>query len=144
MNDDGGNIKNFAEADIILVGVSRSGKTPTSLYLALQYGIKAANYPITEDDLESEGLPKCLVPYKHKLFGLTIDPAPTPRQSGLGGSLRRLPPRAVARSHARCGWSARPMTGGWPGGGRCRWHRRCWRARQTQQSRAGPVRLSTP
>lgn len=74
MNDDGGNIKNFAEADIILVGVSRSGKTPTSLYLALQYGIKAANYPITEDDLESEGLPKCLVPYKHKLFGLTIDP----------------------------------------------------------------------
>lgn len=74
MNDDGGNIKNYAEADIILIGVSRSGKTPTSLYLALQYGIKAANYPITEDDLESEGLPKCLMPYKHKLFGLTIDP----------------------------------------------------------------------
>ncbi|WP_372762974.1 pyruvate, water dikinase regulatory protein [Pseudoalteromonas sp.] len=74
INDDGSNIKNYSEADIILVGVSRSGKTPTSLYLALQYGIKAANYPITEDDLESEGLPKCLIPYKHKLFGLTIDP----------------------------------------------------------------------
>lgn len=74
MNDDGGNIKNYGEADIILIGVSRSGKTPTSLYLALQYGIKAANYPITEDDLETEGLPKCLIPFKHKLFGLTIDP----------------------------------------------------------------------
>jgi regulator of PEP synthase PpsR (kinase-PPPase family) len=74
MNDDGGNIKNFSEADIILIGVSRSGKTPSSLYLALQYGIKAANYPITLDDLESDALPACLVPYKHKLFGLTIDP----------------------------------------------------------------------
>ncbi|MBQ4833338.1 kinase/pyrophosphorylase [Pseudoalteromonas sp. MMG010] len=74
MNDDGGNIKNFSEADIILIGVSRSGKTPSSLYLALQYGIKAANYPITEEDLDSEGLPTCLLPYKNKLFGLTIDP----------------------------------------------------------------------
>jgi len=73
-NDDGANIKNYAEADIILVGVSRSGKTPTSLYLALQYGIKAANYPLTEDDLETGKLPECLMPYKHKLFGLTIDP----------------------------------------------------------------------
>lgn len=73
-NDDGANISNYAEADIILVGVSRSGKTPTSLYLALQYGIKAANYPITEEDLDSGNLPQCLVAYKHKLFGLTIDP----------------------------------------------------------------------
>ncbi len=73
-NDDGANIKNYAEADIILVGVSRSGKTPTSLYLALQYGIKAANYPLTEDDLERGSLPECLKSYKHKLFGLTIDP----------------------------------------------------------------------
>ena len=73
-NDDGANIKNYSEADIILVGVSRSGKTPTSLYLALQYGIKAANYPLTEDDLERGTLPECLKAYKHKLFGLTIDP----------------------------------------------------------------------
>ena len=73
-NDDGANIKNYSEADIILVGVSRSGKTPTSLYLALQYGIKAANYPLTEDDLERGSLPECLKAYKHKLFGLTIDP----------------------------------------------------------------------
>jgi regulator of PEP synthase PpsR (kinase-PPPase family) len=73
-NDDGANIKDYEKADIILVGVSRSGKTPTSLYLALQYGIKAANYPITDDDLEKGNLPKCLLEHKNKLFGLTIDP----------------------------------------------------------------------
>ncbi|CAM4126513.1 posphoenolpyruvate synthetase regulatory kinase/phosphorylase PpsR [Pseudoalteromonas byunsanensis] len=73
-NDDGANIKDYEQADIILVGVSRSGKTPTSLYLALQYGIKAANYPMTEDDLEKGNFPSCLLPYKHKLFGLTINP----------------------------------------------------------------------
>jgi regulator of PEP synthase PpsR (kinase-PPPase family) len=73
-NDDGVSIKNFDQADIILLGVSRSGKTPTSLYLAMQYGIKAANYPITEDDFASPGLPKALKAHKKKLFGLTIDP----------------------------------------------------------------------
>ena len=73
-NDDGSNLKDYDEADIILVGVSRSGKTPTSLYLALQYGIKAANYPLTEDDLDIMKLPKALQNHKHKLFGLTINP----------------------------------------------------------------------
>ena len=73
-NDDGANIKDYDQADVVLVGVSRSGKTPTSLYLALQYGIKAANYPFTPDDLESGELPRCLQPYKDKLFGLTIEP----------------------------------------------------------------------
>ncbi|MBC3764298.1 posphoenolpyruvate synthetase regulatory kinase/phosphorylase PpsR [Neptunicella marina] len=74
-NDDGVNLKEFGEADIILTGVSRSGKTPTSLYLALQYGIKAANYPFTEDDMQDVlKLPSVLKAYKHKLFGLTIDP----------------------------------------------------------------------
>ncbi|WP_018691709.1 posphoenolpyruvate synthetase regulatory kinase/phosphorylase PpsR [Algicola sagamiensis] len=73
-NDDGANLKDYDEADIILVGVSRSGKTPTSLYLALQYGIKAANYPITEEDLVDTKLPKPLQPHKKKLFGLTISP----------------------------------------------------------------------
>uniref|UniRef100_UPI0038F63C00 kinase/pyrophosphorylase n=1 Tax=Streptomyces brasiliscabiei TaxID=2736302 RepID=UPI0038F63C00 len=56
--------------------VSRCGKTPTSLYLALQFGIRAANYPLTEDDLDEDGplkLPKALAPHRHKLFGLTID-----------------------------------------------------------------------
>jgi len=73
-NDDGSKIKHFDQADIILVGVSRSGKTPTCLYMALQFGIKAANYPLTEEDLGSMNLPEVLKPFKNKLFGLTIDP----------------------------------------------------------------------
>lgn len=72
-NDDGARTTHYDGADIILVGLSRSGKTPTSLYLALQFGIRAANYPLTEDNLDSSNLPKVLQPYRHKLFGLTID-----------------------------------------------------------------------
>ncbi|KMJ52525.1 MULTISPECIES: posphoenolpyruvate synthetase regulatory kinase/phosphorylase PpsR [Vogesella] len=74
-HDDGVKLKDLAEADVILIGVSRSGKTPTCLYLALQYGIKAANYPLTPEDLDSPTLPKMLLPYRSKMFGLTIDPA---------------------------------------------------------------------
>lgn len=73
-HDDGATDKEMRKADVILVGVSRSGKTPTCLYLALQYGIRAANYPLTPDDLDSTDLPRMLKPFKHKLFGLTIDP----------------------------------------------------------------------
>ena len=73
-NDDGGISRNYEVADVILVGVSRSGKTPTCLYLALQYGIYAANFPLTEEELESCTLPDFLLEHKHKLFGLTIDP----------------------------------------------------------------------
>jgi len=73
-NDDGTNLRNYDKADVILVGVSRSGKTPTCLYLALQFGIKAANYPITEDDLGESAIPKALKLYKNKIYGLTIDP----------------------------------------------------------------------
>jgi hypothetical protein len=72
-NDDGANIANYDEADVILVGVSRSGKTPSSLYLALQYGIKSANYPFTEEDMEELKIPSVLKPFHKKLFGLTID-----------------------------------------------------------------------
>ena len=72
-NDDGARTNQYEKADIILIGVSRSGKTPTCLYLALQFGICAANYPITEDDLDDLVLPKSLRPFKDKLFGLTID-----------------------------------------------------------------------
>lgn len=72
-NDDGANLQNYDEADIILVGVSRSGKTPTSLYLALQYGIKAANYPFTEEDMgDVLKLNPALKRFKQKIFGLTI------------------------------------------------------------------------
>jgi [pyruvate, water dikinase]-phosphate phosphotransferase / [pyruvate, water dikinase] kinase len=72
-HDDGGNV-NYSEADLILVGVSRSGKTPTCLYLALHYGVRAANYPLTDDDLEHMELPPRLRAYRNKLYGLTIDP----------------------------------------------------------------------
>jgi len=71
-NDDGVSAKNFNDAGIILVGVSRSGKTPTCLYLALQYGIAAANYPLTEEDMDAMRLPKILEPFRSKLFGLTL------------------------------------------------------------------------
>ena len=73
-NDDGGVSRNYDMADVILVGVSRSGKTPTCLYLALQYGVYAANYPLTEEEFESGRLPKFLKQQKKKLFGLTIAP----------------------------------------------------------------------
>ena len=72
--DDGVNTHQYEQAELILTGVSRSGKTPTSLYLALQYGLCVANYPITEDDLERSSLPKLLLKHSQKLFGLTIDP----------------------------------------------------------------------
>jgi [pyruvate, water dikinase]-phosphate phosphotransferase / [pyruvate, water dikinase] kinase len=74
LGDDGSNTKEYKDADIILVGVSRSGKTPTSLYLALQFGIFAANYPITEEDLKLKNLPAVLHNYRDRLFGLFLDP----------------------------------------------------------------------
>ncbi len=73
-NDDGARIKYYDQADVILIGVSRSGKTPTCLYLAMQYGIKAANYPITEEDIDDQKLPASIREYREKLFGLTIEP----------------------------------------------------------------------
>jgi len=73
-NDDGGVSRNYDMADVILVGVSRSGKTPTCLYLALQYGVYAANYPLTEEDFETGKLPDFLQQQNHKLYGLMIAP----------------------------------------------------------------------
>ena len=72
-HDDGVDV-NYNDAEVILVGVSRSGKTPTCLYLALHYGVSAANYPLTPEDLEGEELPARLRVHRRKLFGLTIDP----------------------------------------------------------------------
>jgi len=73
-HDDGVSNTDLDQADVILVGVSRSGKTPTSLYLALQFGIKAANYPLIPEDFERNKLPDALHKHRHKLFGLTISP----------------------------------------------------------------------
>lgn len=71
-HDDGASERHLDEADVILVGVSRSGKTPTSLYLAMQFGVKAANYPLIPEDFDRGRLPAVLEMYRHKLFGLTI------------------------------------------------------------------------
>ena len=73
-NDDGVHTRDYAHADVILVGVSRSGKTPTCLYMAIHYGINAANYPLTEEDLEHGRLPAVLALHLPKLYGLTIRP----------------------------------------------------------------------
>ncbi|MBS0404890.1 MAG: kinase/pyrophosphorylase [Proteobacteria bacterium] len=73
-HDDGQSHRDLAGADVILVGVSRSGKTPTSLYLAMQFGLKAANYPLIPEDFERRQLPPALTPWRKKIFGLTIAP----------------------------------------------------------------------
>ena len=71
-HDDGQSDRDLEQSDVILVGVSRSGKTPTSLYLAMQYGLKASNYPLIPEDFERQQLPPALIPHRGKLFGLTI------------------------------------------------------------------------
>ena len=73
-HDDGISTRDLSEADIVLVGVSRSGKTPTCLYLAMHYSLKAANYPLTDDDFETGRLPAALAKVRQKLYGLTIVP----------------------------------------------------------------------
>jgi len=73
-SDDGVAMADYDKSDIILVGVSRSGKTPTCLFLALRYGIFASNYPLTEEDLEESKIPKALAPFRSKLYGLSISP----------------------------------------------------------------------
>lgn len=72
--DDGARLKGLNEADLILIGVSRSGKTPTCLYLAMQYKVKAANFPLTESDFLEGHLPRPLQPFRDRLFGLSIAP----------------------------------------------------------------------
>ncbi len=75
-HDDGATTRDLIKAQVILIGVSRCGKTPTALYLALQFGILAANFPLTPDDFIDRQLPRSIVPFRDKLFGLTIDPEP--------------------------------------------------------------------
>ncbi|OBU17747.1 phosphoenolpyruvate synthase regulatory protein [Photobacterium aquimaris] len=72
-HDDGVSLNHLEQADIILLGVSRCGKTPTSLYLAMQFGLRAVNYPFIADDMSALKLPKAIEPYRFKTFGLTID-----------------------------------------------------------------------
>jgi regulator of PEP synthase PpsR (kinase-PPPase family) len=74
LHDDGQSHADLESSDVILVGVSRSGKTPTSLYLAMQHGLKASNYPLIPEDFDRRKLPPALVPHRKKIFGLTIAP----------------------------------------------------------------------
>jgi len=74
LNHDDGMSVNYDQADLILVAVSRAGKTPTCIYLAMHHGVRAANYPLTEEDLEHDRIPPRLRTHRGKLFGLSIDP----------------------------------------------------------------------
>ncbi len=73
-HDDGLTQQDYARSDVILVAPSRCGKTPTCLYMALQHGLFAANYPLTDEDLEHARLPELLQPFQDKLYGLTSLP----------------------------------------------------------------------
>lgn len=102
-NDDGARTRHYDSADIILVGVSRCGKTPTCLYMAMQYGIRAANYPLTEDDMEHLQLPSSLSKYKDKLFGLTID------ADRLAAIRNERKPNSRYASYAQCEFEVREV-----------------------------------
>ncbi|WP_172562643.1 posphoenolpyruvate synthetase regulatory kinase/phosphorylase PpsR [Vibrio furnissii] len=73
-HDDGISTKGLDQADVVLLGVSRSGKTPTSLYMAMQFGLRVVNYPFIADDIRALKLLPEFEIHRHKLFGLTIDP----------------------------------------------------------------------
>jgi regulator of PEP synthase PpsR (kinase-PPPase family) len=96
--DDGLGGERYGRAEVILIGVSRAGKTPTCLFLALQHGIKAANYPLTEEDLNQLALPSSLKPHRAKLYALTIEPE---RLAQIRASRR---PGSVYASLERCRW----------------------------------------
>lgn len=95
-HDDGQTNRGLEEADIILVGVSRSGKTPTCLYMAMQFGVKAANYPLIPEDLEAFRIPPSLATHKQKVWGLTIAPE---RLQQIRNERR---PDSKYASHANC------------------------------------------
>lgn len=99
-HDDGQSHRDLTGANLILVGVSRCGKTPTSMYLALQYGLRVANYPLIPEDFERNSLPSALVPHRAKLFGLSISPE---RLSAIRNE--RLPGSRYA-SLENCRWEA--------------------------------------
>ena len=116
-NDDGSVVRDYERADVILVGVSRSGKTPTCLYLAMQYGVFAANYPLTDDDLESRKMPRALDGYPQKTIrpddqagsvaansqrAQARQPLLIRRASGVRSARRGVVVRAARRSGARC------------------------------------------
>ena len=100
-HDDGQSLRNLAQAELILIAPSRCGKTPTSMYLALQHGIKVANYPLVEEDFEHSELPRPVAPYVAKCFGLLSTPA---RLSQVRGERR---PGSRYATLAQCSYELR-------------------------------------
>lgn len=100
-HDDGQSVRELARADIVLIAPSRCGKTPTTLYLALQHAIFATNFPLTEEDLETLRIPKPLKGFESKLFGLTSDPE---RLTQVRGERR---PGSKYASLAQCSYELR-------------------------------------
>jgi regulator of PEP synthase PpsR (kinase-PPPase family) len=99
--DDGLTQKDYQRSDVILIAPSRCGKTPTSIYMALQHGLFAANYPLTDEDLEQSRLPALLQPFAAKLYGLTS----TPERLQRVRSERR--PGSKYASLEQCAWELR-------------------------------------
>lgn len=100
-HDDGQSLRNLEQADLILIAPSRCGKTPTSMYLALQHGIKVANYPLVEEDFDHSELPRPVRPYAAKCFGLLSTPA---RLSQVRGERR---PGSTYATLAQCSYELR-------------------------------------
>ncbi|MEX5272034.1 pyruvate, water dikinase regulatory protein [Kocuria sabuli] len=100
-HDDGQSIRALERAQLILIAPSRCGKTPTSMYLALQHGIRTANFPLVDEDFEHRSLPAPIAPYTHKCFGLTSQSL---RLSQIRQERR---PGTVYASLAQCGWELR-------------------------------------
>lgn len=103
--DDGSNSGRYPQAEAVMVGVSRVGKSPTCLYLAMQYGVRASNFPLADDDFERSALPAPIAPYVEKLFGLTIQPA------RLFELRQRRRPGSEYASTARCEYEVRRAEG---------------------------------
>jgi regulator of PEP synthase PpsR (kinase-PPPase family) len=100
-HDDGQSLRNLEQADLILIAPSRCGKTPTAMYLALQHGIKVANYPLVEEDFDHSDLPRPVRPYADKCFGLLSTPA---RLSQVRGERR---PGSTYATLAQCSYELR-------------------------------------
>lgn len=104
LSHDDGMALSYDDADVIIVGVSRVGKTPTSVYMALHFGIMAANYPLTPEDLERQELPEIIRRFNKRLFGLTID-------AGRLAQIReQRRPRSRYASMEQCRWELRQAT----------------------------------
>ncbi len=99
--DDGSNSNRYSRAQVVMVGVSRVGKSPTCLYLAMQHGVRASNFPLADDDFERSELPAPVAPHAEKLFGLTIQP------QRLFELRQRRRPNTTYASRERCEYEVR-------------------------------------